>query len=362
MKRLLYIGIMLLCLCSCKDKANVFVLEGHISSLTHDTIYIYGADELYDRIDTVTTQDGKFRYTTTLDTITPMWVIFPNMHREMLFADKGLKATLQGDTAAVGHIHIEGGEQNALLRSFYERIDSMQDIKKITVVADSFIRANPYSEVSIFLIREYFTQRLRPDQTKIKTLIGSMSGNMQDNNYIRQLQRTLSTYKPMEKNSVVTNYNVRDTEGKNVSTSDYQDTYLLITFWASWDEESRMRQRELIAIKEKYKEHNFDILSVSLDTDRSAWLEAIAEDSVTWRQANDFEGWGTGLVKRMQIDHLPASMLLNPARRIQTIDLYGEELDKKIGELTEKKKPEKKSEKKPEKKSPTNIRAQKLKK
>ena len=181
---------------------------------------------------------------------------------------------------------------------------------------------------------------------------------MQDNNYIRQLQRTLSTYKPMAKNSVVTNYNVRDAEGKNVSTADYNETYLLITFWASWDEESRMRQRELIAIKEKYKEHNFDILSVSLDTDRSAWLKAIEEDSVTWRQANDFEGWRTGIVKRMQIDHLPASMLLNPARRIQTIDLYGEELDKKIGELTEKKKPEKKS----EKKTPANIRAQKLKK
>lgn len=356
MNRWLYIGIMLLCLCSCKDKANTFVLDAHIGSLAHDTIYIYGADALHERIDTVVAQGGTFRYTATIDTVTPMWVLFPNKHREMVFADKGLTATMQGDTAAAGHISIYGGEQNELLRTFYKHTDSL-DTQEVVAVADSFIRANPYSEASIYLLRKYFVDIPNPDNTKTKTLIGTMSGNLQDNVYIRQLQRTLNAYKPLPKNSVIANYNVHDTEGKNISTTDYKDIILLITFWASWDEESRMRQRELIAIKEKYKEHNLDILSVSLDTDRQAWLQAIAEDSVTWRQANDFDGWDTSLAQRMQIDHLPANMLLNTARRIQATDIYGEELDKRIGELT---KP-KKEEKKPVKKTPTNIRAHKLK-
>ena len=351
MKRLLPLVVFLLCLCSCKDKANTFVLEGGVGRLAHDTLYIYGADALYERIDTVVAKEGVFRYTATVDTVTPMWVLFPNMHREMVFADKGLTATMQGDTAAVGHIRVVGGEQDALLAGFRQMTDTINDDKRITAIADSFIRANPYSEVSIHLLREYFVQQPQPNYTKIKTLIASMSGNLQDNNYIKQLQHTLATYKPLAKNSSVNSYNVRDTEGKNVSSSDYKETYLLITFWASWDEESRQRQRELIAIKEKYKKHNFDILSVSLDTDRKAWLQAIAEDSVTWRQACDLEGWETSIVERMQVYHLPANFLLNPSRRVQTVDLYGEELDKKIGELTEVRKPEKK-----DKKSPDNIR------
>ena len=53
----------------------------------------------------------------------------------------------------------------------------------------------------------------------------------------------------------------------------------------------------------------------------------------------------------MQVHHLPANFLLNSSRRVQAVDLYGEELDKKIGELTEEKKPEKKP-----KKSPDTIR------
>ena len=163
----------MLCLCSCGDKANTFVLEGRVGKLPHDTLYIYGADALYERIDTVVAHDGEFCYTTKVDTVTPLWVLFPNKHREMVFADKGLSATLYGDTASAGHIHIEGGEQNALLRSFYNRIDSL-DAHEVVAVADSFIRANPYSEVSIYLLREYFVQVPKPDNTKIKTLIGSM--------------------------------------------------------------------------------------------------------------------------------------------------------------------------------------------
>jgi hypothetical protein len=326
-----------------------------VGKLQHDTLYIYGADALYERIDTVVAHDGEFCYTAVVDTVTPLWVLFPNKHREIVFADKGLSITLYGDTASAGQIHIEGGGQNALLRSFYHRIDSL-NADEVVVVADSFIRANPYSEVSIHLLREYFVQVPKPDNTKIKTLIGSMSGNLQDNNYIRDLQHTLNAYKPLTKNSVVANYNVTDASGKNVSTADYKDTYLLITFWASWDEESRVRQRELIALKEKYAKHNFDILSISLDTERAAWMQAIGEDSLTWRQANDFDGWNTGIVQRMQVNHVPSNVLLNPQRRVQAIDLFGEALDKKIGELTEEKKPEKKN-----KKTPATIRKQKLK-
>lgn len=355
MKRLLYIVTILLCFCSCKDKADIFVLEGNIGGLSQDTIYIYGADALYERIDTVVVTDHMFRYTAEVDTVTPLWVLFPNLHREMVFADKGLKTVMQGDMASDRHLRIVGGEQNELLQRFYAQTDSIDRVEELAAVADSFIRANPYSEVSIHLLREYFVNQPNPNQTKIKTLISSMSGNLQDNIYIRMLQRTLNARKPLMKNNVVTNYNVQDSEGNNVSTADYKDTYLLITFWASWDKESRQRQREYIAIKEKYKKHNFDILSVSLDTDRKAWLQAINEDSVTWRQACDFDGWATGIVERMQIEHIPANMLFNPSRRIQAIDLYGEALDKKIGELTEVRKPDNRK-----KKTPQNIRDLKL--
>ena len=351
MRRLLYISIALLCLCSCKDKATTFVLEGRIDGLANDTIYIYGADALFENVDMVVAKNGEFRYTATIDTVTPLWILFPNKHREMIFADKKLKATIQGDIATGKHLRIEGGAQNELLQQFYNHTDKLT-YKEITVAADSFIRANPYSEVSVHLLREYFVHQLNPDPTKIKALIGSMSGNLRDNNYIKQLQQTTNAYKPLAKNTVISHFSIKDSIGENISSTEYKESYLLINFWASWDEESRIRQRELVAIKEKYKEHDFDILSISLDTDRDAWLQAMKEDSVTWRQGNDFDGWKNGVVQRLQISHLPSNLLINTQRRIQAIDLYGEELDTKIGELTTPKSTVKEA----DKKTPSNIR------
>jgi hypothetical protein len=58
-----------------------------VGKLQHDTLYIYGADALYERIDTVVAHDGEFCYTAVVDTVTPLWVLFPNKHREIVFAD-----------------------------------------------------------------------------------------------------------------------------------------------------------------------------------------------------------------------------------------------------------------------------------
>ena len=96
--------IVLLCLCSCKDKANVFVLEGNVQKLSGDTIwhadsvyidtlYIYGADALYEQIDTIIATNGAFHHTMDVDTVVPLWVLFPNNHREIVFADKQLTVT-----------------------------------------------------------------------------------------------------------------------------------------------------------------------------------------------------------------------------------------------------------------------------
>ena len=63
MRRLLPLVVFLLCLCSCKDKANTFILEGNVAGLANDTLYIYGADALYEHIDTVVAKEGAFRYT-----------------------------------------------------------------------------------------------------------------------------------------------------------------------------------------------------------------------------------------------------------------------------------------------------------
>jgi thiol-disulfide isomerase/thioredoxin len=58
----------------------------------------------------------------------------------------------------------------------------------------------------------------------------------------------------------------------------------LIDFWASWCGPCR---KSIPAIKELYethKEKGFDVLSVSIDTNREAWLKAVHEENMPWTQ------------------------------------------------------------------------------
>ena len=61
-------------------------LEGEIKGLTNDTLYLYGTDALYDRIDTIYAEKGKFSYnlnidSTVIDTLTTA-VLLINGHVE----------------------------------------------------------------------------------------------------------------------------------------------------------------------------------------------------------------------------------------------------------------------------------------
>ena len=76
-------------------------MEGEIKGLTNDTLYLYGTDALYDRIDTIYAEKGKFSYnlnidSTVIDTLTTA-VLLINGHVEYpVFLDKGNQITIKG--------------------------------------------------------------------------------------------------------------------------------------------------------------------------------------------------------------------------------------------------------------------------
>ena len=353
-----YILLLFLVVSCNEENATLYTIHGHANNLESD-IFVFGLDSRLQKTDSIKAdKHGNFSYSIKCDTIVPFMMIMPDGKQVTLFAEGGVKAKLSYDCIKQECLISNCGPVQMLHDSITQIIEDCPNEKKRLDEIEKFIIKHPVSEVNIELLRRYLINVPDPNYQQIKNFISKLGGILQDNEYLAITKKKIDekSGNTIHKQFPSFTYQTADS-CKEITLSTFNKKHLLVTLWASWDEESRMRQRELIAIKEKYKEHNFDILSVSLDTDRQAWLQAIAEDSVTWRQANDFDGWDTSLAQRMQIDHLPANMLLNTARRIQATDIYGEELDKRIGELT---KP-KKEEKKPVKKTPTNIRAHKLK-
>ena len=84
----------------------------------------------------------------------------------------------------------------------------------------------------------------------------------------------------------------------------------------------------------KYKGNNFEIFSVSLDDDKSKWMQAIEADGLIWDyHVSDLLGWKTPMVEKYQFSGIPHTVLIDPEGKIIAQKLRGPSLERKLQEL-----------------------------
>ena len=149
----------------------------------------------------------------------------------------------------------------------------------------------------------------------------------------QSLYKLLNADKVTALGSEAPNFTQKDPDGKSVSLSDYKGKYVLVEFWASWCSPCRAESPNLIKQYAAYKDKGFEILGVSVDSDKAKWVEAIKKDGLTWTQVSDLKGWESEARKVYGISGVPANFLVNPEGKIVGAHLVGEALNKKLNEL-----------------------------
>ena len=119
---------------------------------------------------------------------------------------------------------------------------------------------------------------------------------------------------------------MNDTEGKPFSLSSLKGKYVLVDFWASWCGPCRGENPNIVEAYNKFKDKNFTILGVSLDEDKDAWLKAIKDDNLTWKQISDLKGWNNAAVPLYGFDAIPYNVLVDPEGKIIATSLRGSTL------------------------------------
>ncbi len=124
-----------------------------------------------------------------------------------------------------------------------------------------------------------------------------------------------------------------DTEGKPFSLSSLRGKYVLVDFWASWCGPCREENPNVLANYLQFKNKNFTVLGVSLDKDKSAWLKAIKDDGLEWKQISDLKFWNSEAATLYQVQGIPYNVLIDPQGKIIATELRGEGLHNKLAEV-----------------------------
>lgn len=124
-----------------------------------------------------------------------------------------------------------------------------------------------------------------------------------------------------------------DVNDKPFTLSSLKGKYVLVDFWASWCAPCRAENPNVVKAYNELKGKNFEIVSISLDSSKKPWLNAIEKDGMPWIHVSDLKGWKNEVALKYGISAVPQNFLIDPNGMVIGKNLRGEELHEKLAQL-----------------------------
>lgn len=128
-------------------------------------------------------------------------------------------------------------------------------------------------------------------------------------------------------------FTVKDTAGKPLSIGKYEGKVVLLDFWASWCQPCKVEMPNVVRLHKKFKSKGFEIIGISLDSDRNAFESYIKSAGMDWPQFFDGKGWQNEVAEKYKIRAIPATFLVDKQGKIRYRSLRGPDLEKAIEKL-----------------------------
>ncbi len=132
-----------------------------------------------------------------------------------------------------------------------------------------------------------------------------------------------------------TDLEMADPDGKMHKISELvgEGKWVLVDFWASWCGPCRQEMPNVLEAYNKYHEKGFEVVGISFDQKKEAWVKAIEQIKMPWLQLSDLKGWSCAAAPAYKIDAIPDNILIDPQGKIIDRALRGKPLHKRLGKI-----------------------------
>lgn len=360
-------------------QSSAVKIEGRFVGTNAKTIYLEQTASFRQQIvdSTALDTEGNFHFEIKEGSKTPsLYNILCNGERIPLFAAAGDRLTINSAGSLVSNYTVEGSEESALVREFYQSfINAAQQLEQIAIAtADTalteaertalveqysklyydtrraqiaFITRNKESLAAVYAIY----QRLPGDRhlyngtsdvIYYRTVAEAIAPRYPESPYLKMLQSDINQMEASTRlaaeitESTFPEIELPDMYGKKIKLSSLQGKVFLLEFWSAALGNSNVQNAELKEVYAKYKNANtpFEIYQVAIDTSKPHWITAVQEQGLPWISVSDLRGQATTALGIYNVQKLPTNFLFNKEGEIVARDIRGEELEKRLAQLT----------------------------
>jgi thiol-disulfide isomerase/thioredoxin len=363
MKRILFTVCMLLgCVLFTMAQEDSYKIEGKLGNTVNGKLLLVAnTDKGMLDIGEATVTNGEFEFTGRMPEVTLVYLM--PMKKNALLAALMLENAHYTITMGTNELVVEGGgeaqkiwrEFNDLDKSLARKRQQIQaqvqmnpsqeaglqrEFKKIVDKADAeelaLLKKYNNSFVAAYVVASKMAQIL--DDAKLKERYEALGEEARATIYGKQVADELVKLEKVTVGAVAPNFSAPLADGGVLSLHETKAKVKVVDFWASWCLPCRQENVNLIKIYKRYRPKGLEIISVSIDDNKQAWLSAIGQDGCDWKNVSDLKGGQSEIAADYCVKGIPCTFILDGENRIVAKNLRGKDLEKKIDEMLKKKK------------------------
>lgn len=267
----------------------------------------------------------------------------------LLILSPNEKVQLTADLDDPSHPMVQGSVLTTKLYQMMDKADSYTTKKdSIKRKADSLTYAIELERSRYFhhlfsteeptLASLVFLDLLDPvkDSAIFRNVVEKLNQQFPENEFVKDYMSEMNGPLPvLIEGATPPDIRLPDPDGKPITLSSLKGKVVLVDFWASWCKPCITEIPNLKELYKKYHKKGFEIYSISLDRDRSSWVDAIDKYDLSWLHVSDLKLWECKAAIDWQVDAVPFTVLIDREGRVIQTGLRGEELSKMLDSLFE---------------------------
>ena len=339
MKKLFLFLTAALMLASC-NKQQTFKIHVDLANTEGKTVYLQNDGQV---LDSAALIDWKADFKTPISNSCKMYAIMlQGWRRPYFFFTDNEDVFIEGDAQNPNDITVKGSKSQDRYVAFtdgYNALEEKLETDSTMAEADAqeilkmhcfdFVWDNPTDPVAHYVMYRY---KWAFGPCELRTMLDNIhhADSTYSSSTLTMMEEYVEKLERVQAGQPMIDFTQNDPNGNPVTLSVLAEgKLLLIDFWASWCPDCRKANPDVVAAYQKYHNQGFDVLGVSFDTNKEAWLAAIEKDGLTWTHVSDLQGWSNAAGALYSIAFIPQNALIKNGV-IVARNLEGEELFKEI--------------------------------